>query len=98
MIDDVVTLATFIQRISTEPRLTVGVVKDQFPNDLVAEIGTKRFCKTLVSLCRQYRVRACIFAGTVLLRKKFVARSRGRVCFCPASPMQVGGSVSVDFN
>lgn len=80
MMGDIAPLETFIERISVEPRLTARLVRNQLPNDLVPEIGTKRFYKTLISLAHKYRtrgqvgrLRACIVAGTVFVGKKFLA-------------------------
>jgi hypothetical protein len=73
-------LESFIQKISTEPVLTAALIRTYLSDDLASEIGTKSFNKALISQSHNYRargqldrLRACIFAGTVLLGKKFVA-------------------------
>lgn len=76
-----VTLERFIEAISTNPQLTASSVRAQLPVDIASKVGTKSFYKALISLSHKYRargqlgrLRACIFAGTVFLGKRFVAR------------------------
>ena len=77
MFRKVASLDSFIQKISTEPVLTAALMRTHLSEDLASEIGTKSFNKALISLSHNYRargqlgrLRACIFAGTVLLGKK----------------------------
>jgi hypothetical protein len=76
----IASLDSFIQKISIEPVLTEALMRTHLSDDLASEIGTKSFNRALISLSHNYRtrgqlgrLRACIFAGTVLLGKKFVA-------------------------